>query len=109
MTTKKIPMRKCLGCGEMFPKKELVRVVRTKTGEENGHEVYTVSLDKTGKAAGRGAYICKKVRCLEIAAKLISNASDISPADFVPLLSIFSISLRVGSDKAFKVFCIPIS
>lgn len=69
MTTKKIPMRKCLGCGEMFPKKELVRVVRTKKGEENGQEVYTVSLDKTGKAAGRGAYICKKVRCLEIAAK----------------------------------------
>lgn len=69
MTTKKIPMRKCLGCGEMFPKKELVRVVKTKTGEENGEETYTVSLDKTGKAAGRGAYICKKVRCLEIAAK----------------------------------------
>lgn len=69
MTTKKIPMRKCLGCGEMFPKKELVRVVRTRTGEENGQETYTVSLDKTGKAAGRGAYICKKVKCLEIAAK----------------------------------------
>ena len=69
MTTKKIPMRKCLGCGEMFPKKELVRVVKTKTGEENGEETYTVSLDKTGKAAGRGAYICKKVKCLEIAAK----------------------------------------
>ena len=69
MTTKKIPMRKCLGCGEMFPKKELVRVVKTKTGEENGEETYIVSLDKTGKAAGRGAYICKKVKCLEIAAK----------------------------------------
>ena len=53
MTTKKIPMRKCLGCGEMFPKKELVRVVKTKTGEENGQEAYTVSLDKAGKAAGR--------------------------------------------------------
>ena len=69
MTTKKIPMRKCLGCGEMFPKKELVRVVKTKTGEENGQETYTVSLDKTGKAAGRGAYICKKAKCLEIAVK----------------------------------------
>lgn len=69
MTTKKIPMRKCLGCGEMFPKKELVRVVRTKTGEENGTEIYTVSLDKTGKAAGRGAYICKKAKCLEVAVK----------------------------------------
>ncbi len=69
MTTKKIPMRKCIGCGEMFPKKELVRVVKTKTGEENGQETYTVSLDKTGKAAGRGAYICKKAKCLEIAVK----------------------------------------
>lgn len=65
MTAKKIPMRKCLGCGEMFPKKELVRVVRTKTGED----VYTVSLDKTGKMAGRGAYICKNVKCLQAAAK----------------------------------------
>ena len=62
-------MRKCLGCGEMLPKKELVRVVRTKTGEENGEELYTVSLDKTGKMAGRGAYICKNVRCLQLAAK----------------------------------------
>ena len=66
---KKIPMRQCIGCGEMFPKKELVRVVKTKTGEENGQESYTVSLDKTGKAAGRGAYICKKAGCLEIAVK----------------------------------------
>lgn len=69
MTTKKIPMRKCVGCGEMFPKKELVRVVKTKTGEENGQETYTVSLDRTGKAAGRGAYICKKAKCLEAAVK----------------------------------------
>lgn len=70
MTTKKIPMRKCLGCGEMFPKKELVRVVKTKTGEtDDGKEAYLISLDKTGKAAGRGAYICKKASCLEAAVK----------------------------------------
>ena len=70
MTPKKIPMRKCLGCGEMFPKKELLRVVKTKTGEdENGKEAYLISLDKTGKAAGRGAYICKKAECLEKAVK----------------------------------------
>ncbi len=68
MTTKKIPMRKCLGCGEMFPKKELVRVVKTKTADQN-EESYVISLDKTGKAAGRGAYVCKKVECLEAAAK----------------------------------------
>lgn len=69
MTVKKVPMRKCLGCGEMLPKKELVRVVKTKTGEEDGKELYSISLDKTGKAAGRGAYVCKKVKCLEIAQK----------------------------------------
>lgn len=69
MTAKKIPMRKCLGCGEMFPKKELVRVVKTKTGEADGQETYSIILDKTGKAAGRGAYVCKKVKCLEIAQK----------------------------------------
>ncbi len=69
MTAKKIPMRKCLGCGEMFPKKELVRVVKTKTGEEDGKETYLISLDKTGKASGRGAYVCKKVSCLVSAEK----------------------------------------
>ncbi len=69
MTAKKIPMRKCLGCGEMFPKKELVRVVKTKTGEIDGKETYIISLDKTGKAAGRGAYICKKAECLAMAVK----------------------------------------
>lgn len=70
MAVKKIPIRKCLGCGEMFPKKELVRVVKTKTGEnDEGQETYTISLDKTGKAAGRGAYVCKKVKCLEAAQK----------------------------------------
>ena len=45
MHTKKVPMRKCLGCNEMFPKKELVRVVKTKTGE--GEEDYEISLDLT--------------------------------------------------------------
>lgn len=69
MTTKKIPMRKCLGCGEMLPKKELVRVVKTRTGEKDGKETYVISLDKTGKAAGRGAYICKKADCLAMAVK----------------------------------------
>lgn len=61
MKVKKIPMRMCLGCNEMKPKKELVRVVRSKEGE--------ISLDLTGKKAGRGAYICKSVGCLEKARK----------------------------------------
>ena len=50
MTQKKIPMRQCLGCREMKPKKELVRVVRSPEGE--------ISLDTRGKAPGRGAYVC---------------------------------------------------
>lgn len=54
MKTKKIPMRMCTGCGEMFDKRELVRVVKSPEGE--------VSLDLTGKKAGRGAYVCKKCR-----------------------------------------------
>ncbi|MBR2892752.1 MAG: YlxR family protein, partial [Clostridia bacterium] len=50
-------MRKCLGCGEMFPQKELVRVVKTKIKpqSENEEETYEISLDLTGKKAGRGA------------------------------------------------------
>lgn len=67
MHAKKVPMRKCLGCNEMLPKKELVRVVKTKTGE--GEEDYEVSLDLTGKKAGRGAYVCKKSSCLALARK----------------------------------------
>jgi hypothetical protein len=59
--TKKIPMRMCLGCGEMKPKRELVRVVKSKEGE--------ISLDLTGKKAGRGAYICREAECLKKARK----------------------------------------
>lgn len=55
MKTKKIPLRRCLGCGEMKPKKELVRAVKTKEGD--------ISLDLTGKKSGRGAYICKSKDC----------------------------------------------
>lgn len=61
MKVKKIPMRMCTGCMEMKPKKELIRVVKNKEGE--------VSVDLTGKKAGRGAYICKSASCLEKAVK----------------------------------------
>ena len=67
MHTKKVPMRKCLGCNEMLPKKELVRVVKTKTGE--GEDDYEINLDLTGKKAGRGAYVCRKDQCLALARK----------------------------------------
>ena len=58
---KKIPMRKCLGCMEQKPKKELIRVVRSPEGE--------VSLDSTGKKSGRGAYLCPCADCLAKAVK----------------------------------------
>lgn len=58
---KKIPLRKCLGCGEMKPKQELIRAVRSPEGE--------ISLDLTGKKNGRGAYICKSKNCLAAAIK----------------------------------------
>lgn len=58
---KKIPMRRCLGCFESKPKKELIRIVKNKDGE--------ISLDKTGKKQGRGAYICCNEECLDKAIK----------------------------------------
>ena len=58
---KKIPIRKCVGCNENKLKKELIRIVRNKEGE--------VSIDFTGKANGRGVYICNDVACLEKAKK----------------------------------------
>jgi predicted RNA-binding protein YlxR (DUF448 family) len=61
MQQKKVPMRMCTGCGEMKPKKELVRIVKNATGE--------ISLDVTGKKPGRGAYICKDPKCLTKAKK----------------------------------------
>lgn len=58
---KKIPMRQCLGCREMKPKKELIRVVRSPEGN--------ISLDFKGKASGRGAYVCPSSQCLKKAIK----------------------------------------
>lgn len=65
---RKMPMRKCLGCGEMFLQKELVRVVRTKIKGED-EEAYEISLDLVGKKAGRGAYLCRNTACFEKAVK----------------------------------------
>jgi predicted RNA-binding protein YlxR (DUF448 family) len=58
---KKIPTRRCLGCGEHFPKKSLIRVLRTPEGE--------CVLDMTGKMSGRGAYVCKSLSCFKKARK----------------------------------------
>lgn len=61
MQTKKTPLRKCTGCNEMKPKKELIRVVKNKEGE--------ISLDQTGRKAGRGAYLCLSTDCFKKARK----------------------------------------
>lgn len=61
MKQKKVPLRKCNGCGAQKPKKELVRVVRSPEG--------AVSLDRTGKKPGRGAYVCPNADCLAKAKK----------------------------------------
>lgn len=61
MRTRKVPLRKCVACQEMMPKKELIRVVRTPEGE--------VLIDLTGKKSGRGAYLCGKLSCFKLAHK----------------------------------------
>lgn len=61
MKEKKMPMRMCVGCREMKPKKEMLRVVRSPDG--------VVSIDETGKKPGRGAYVCRDEACLARAIK----------------------------------------
>lgn len=60
MANKKIPMRRCVGCGEMKPKKELIRVVHTEEA---------ILVDATGRKNGRGAYLCADPECLRRAKK----------------------------------------
>ena len=62
MSQKKMPMRMCVGCRGMIPKKELIRVVRDPEGN--------VHLDRIGKASGRGAYLCGKAECFAKARKI---------------------------------------
>ena len=61
MAEKKIPLRKCTGCNEMKPKKELIRVLKTVEEE--------IVLDKTGRKNGRGAYLCNSLECFQKARK----------------------------------------
>ena len=61
MSVKKIPLRQCIGCGEMKSKKEMVRVIKTAVGE--------ILLDATGRKNGRGAYLCPSMECFKKAVK----------------------------------------
>lgn len=61
MKTRKIPLRKCVACQQMMPKKSLIRIVRSPEGE--------VSIDLTGKKSGRGSYLCGQAACFKLAHK----------------------------------------
>ena len=61
MSVKKIPLRQCIGCGEMKSKKEMIRVIKTAGGE--------ILLDATGRKNGRGAYLCPSMECFKKAVK----------------------------------------
>ena len=72
MITKKVPERRCVGCGKSFPKRDLIRVVRTPEGE--------VKLDLTGRMNGRGAYICRSAECFRTARKKNKFSSNLGIA-----------------------------
>ncbi|KAF0820413.1 MULTISPECIES: RNase P modulator RnpM [unclassified Cytobacillus] len=74
---KKVPLRKCVATGEMRPKKELVRIVRSKDGE--------VSVDPTGKKSGRGAYLSKEKEAVLLAKKknILANHLEVSIDDAI--------------------------
>lgn len=61
MSTKKLPLRQCIGCGEMKNKKEMIRVLKTSKDE--------ILLDTTGRKNGRGAYLCPSMECFKKAVK----------------------------------------
>jgi uncharacterized protein len=61
LSTKKIPLRQCIGCGEMKSKKEMIRVLKTSEDE--------IVLDATGRKNGRGAYLCPSMECFHKAVK----------------------------------------
>ena len=77
MAEKKIPMRTCIACRTEKPKKELMRIVKTKDG------VFT--LDRTGKVSGRGAYVCDDKACMEkvIKKKMLKHAFEVDVPDEV--------------------------
>lgn len=61
MSTRKVPLRQCIGCGEMKSKREMIRILKTESGE--------IVLDATGRKNGRGAYLCPDMECFRKAVK----------------------------------------
>ena len=97
---KKIPMRQRLGCREMRPKRELMRVVRSPEGE--------IGLDFRGKAPGRGAYVCRDVQCLKkaIKARALERALSVQipPEIYDGTVEIKSIAREAGSRTKMAVW-----
>lgn len=77
MRVRRVPLRKCVACQESKPKKELIRVVRTPSGE--------VLIDITGKKSGRGAYLCGNVSCFRLAkrSRALDRALKVTAGDEV--------------------------
>ena len=87
---KQVPIRRCSGCGERFPKSELVRVLRTPEGE--------IVVDFVGKRSGRGAYLCKNAECLKRAQK----SRRISVALECPISDEIYATIREEIERAVK-------
>ena len=87
---KKTPERRCVGCGTSFPKKELIRVGRTPDGK--------VELDFTGKKAGRGAYLCRKMVCFKNARKAKRFERNLDVAVPSETLDMLEAELRDSAD-----------
>ena len=88
---KKIPMRQCVGCREMKPKPELIRVVRSPEGE--------VSLDFKGKKPGRGAYLCPNGDCLARAKKSRALERAFGAALAAPVYDSLTQEMEAGCDR----------
>lgn len=90
---KKVPLRKCTGCGEMKEKRELIRVVKAPEKKDENGDVISggeISLDLTGRKPGRGAYVCKNTDCFEKARKARRFERSLSckiPEDFYEQMS----------------------
>ena len=89
---RKIPERRCSGCGESFPKRDLIRVVRAPDG--------SVSLDFTGKKSGRGAYVCNKLACFKRARKANRFASSLEVNIPEELLNALEEEIRLAESQA---------
>ncbi len=92
MKPRKIPMRMCVGCREMKPKRELLRVVKSPAGD--------VALDRTGKAPGRGAYVCPDAQCLQRAVKTRQLERALEHPIGAPVFEALNASLTAAKDEA---------